>query len=131
MESFLISLGGALAPTIATIVAGLVSWMAVEATKYVRAKTRSGAANDAVSHICNTVETVVANLNQTMVPALQEATKDGKLTKANGEILKTIAVQAIQSQIPAAVERSAKLAVNSVNDLISAKIEQAVGKQKR
>ena len=130
MEAFFAVFVGSLAPVLGTIMTGLVSWGAIEATKYVRTKTKNEAANDAISHICHTVKTTVAGLNQTMVPALQAAAADGKLTKADGEMLKNAAVQQVKYQIPAEVEKSAKLAVNSVNDLIDAKIEQAVGEQK-
>ena len=131
MEAFLAIFASSFAPVLGTVMVGLASWAGVEATKYVRTKTKNEAANDAISHICHTVQTTVADLNQTMVPALQKAAADGKLTRADGKTLKTIAFGKVKDQIPTAVEQSARLAVTSVNDLISAKIEQAVGEGKK
>lgn len=130
MESMLAILAGAFAPILGAIATGLVSWGAIEVTKYVKAKTKNEAANDAISHICHTVETTVANLNQTLVPALQKASADGKLTANDADYLKAAAIQSVKNQLPTAIENSARLAVNSVNDLVEAKIEQAVGEHK-
>lgn len=130
MESMLAVLAGAFAPILGAIATGLVSWGAIEVTKYVKSKTKNEAANDAISHICHTVETTVASLNQTLVPALQQAASDGKLTAKDGSMLKKIAMNKVRSQLPTAIENSARLAVNSVNGLVEAKIEQAVGEHK-
>lgn len=130
MEAFLAIFISSFAPVLGTLMTGLISWAAVEITKYVRTKTKNDTANDAISHICHTVSTTVAELNQTMVPAMQKAAADGKLTSSDAAMLKRLAEQKINSQIPAAISTAAKLAISSISNLIDGKIEQAVADQK-
>ena len=130
MEAFLAIFISSFAPVLGTLIIGLISWAAVEITKYVRTKTKNDTANDAISHICHTVSTTVAELNQTMVPAMQKAAADGKLTSSDAAMLKRLAEQKINSQIPAAISTAAKLAISSISNLIDGKIEQAVADQK-
>lgn len=130
MENFIAIFVSSFAPVLGTIITGLVSWGVVEITKYVRQKTKSESANEAVSQICQIAQTTVAELNQTMVPAMQKAAADGKITKEDALHLKKLAVEKINKQIPGAIEQSAKLAVNSVSALIEMQIEKAVGESK-
>ena len=130
MDAFLAIFFSSFAPVLGTLMTGLISWAAVEITKYVRTKTKNDTANDAISHICHTVSTTVAELNQTMVPAMQKAAADGKLTSSDAAMLKRLAEQKINSQIPAAISTAAKLAISSISNLIDGKIEQAVADQK-
>ena len=130
MEAFFAIFVSSFAPVLGTVVTGLVSWGVVELTKYVRTKTKNEMANNAVSQICQTVQTTVADLNQTMVPAMQKAAVDGKITKEDAIVLKNLAVEKINKQIPGAIEQAALLSVNSISALIEAEIEQAVGEAK-
>lgn len=130
METFLAIFVNSFAPVLGTIAMGLVSWGAVEITKYIRTKTKNEMAHNAISQICQTVQTTVAELNQTMVPAMQKAAVDGKITKEEAGELKDLAMERINNQIPAAIKQAAKLAVNSVSVLIEAEIEKTVGEAK-
>jgi hypothetical protein len=131
MEAFFAVFVSSFAPVLGTIMTGLVSWGAIEITKYIRTKTKNEAAHNAISQICHTVETTVVELNQTMVPAMQKAATDGKITKEEAEELKDLAMERINNQIPIAMKQTANLAVNSVSALISGEIEKAVGEAKR
>jgi len=130
MEGFFALFVNSFAPVFGTLLTALVSWGAIEFTKYVRSKTKSEVANAAISQICHIAKTTVAELNQTMVSEMQKAAADGKITKDEARILKTMAVRKIKDQIPDAVERAAKLSVNSVSVLIDGEVEKAVGEAK-
>lgn len=119
-----------IAPVLGTILTGLVSWGVVELTKFVRTKTKNEAVNDAVTHICYTIETTVSALNQTMVQGLKKASVDGKLTQEETNKLKTLAMVKVQALIPEVMQKTAELAVTSFNDFVVSKIEQEVGFQK-
>ena len=130
MEAFFAIFVNSFAPVLGTVVTGLVSWGIIELTKYVKTKTKNEMANNAVSQICQTVKTTVAELNQTIVPEMQKAATDGKITKDEARNLKNTAIEKINKQIPGAIEQAALLSVNSVSALIEAEIEKAVGETK-
>lgn len=123
MEEIINSFMSTLMPTIITMMSGLVSWGLVEISKYIRSKTKSEAVNDAVSHICHTVDTTVKEMAQTTA---KEFMKSGKLTSEGKQALKALAINRIKDQIPNAFIKTAGKAVSSVNQLIEAKIEKAV-----
>jgi hypothetical protein len=129
--NFLSLFMNAILPVLGTILSGLVTWGAAAGTNYVRQKTKNEAAVNAMERISHTAQTVVDNLNQTLVPAMKEAAEDGRLSSDDIARLKNTALNNVKSQVPEAVQTAATLAVNSVRDLISAKIEQAVGKAKK
>jgi len=117
-----------LGPTILTLLSGLVSWGLIELTKYIRTKTKNEAVNDAVAHICHTVDTTVKELAQTT--AAEYKNSDGSLSKDAAIRLKFLAIKKVKNQVPDAIMMTAGIAVNSVNQLISAKIEKAVFEMK-
>ena len=131
MENFLAVFVSSFAPVLGTLMVALVSWGTVEATKYIRTKTKNEIAHNAISQICDTVKTIVSELNQTVVPAMQKAAADGKLTKEDAITLKNMAVMKINEQVPIAIEKAAALAVNSIPALINAEVEKAVGEAKK
>lgn len=131
MENFFALFVNSFAPVLGTIAMGLVSWGAVEATRYIKTKTKNEMAHNAVSQICQTVKTTVAELNQTIVPKMQAAAADGKITKDEAIILKTMALTKINKQIPGAIEQAALLSVNSVSALIDSQVEKTVGEAKK
>jgi len=130
METIIASLVSTLGPIALTLLSGLVSWGLLELTKYVRTKTKNEAVNNAVSHICHTVDTTVKELAQTTARDYKADNPAG-LTKEAKQILKTLAVAKVKDQIPAAITKTAGMAVNSVEQLISAKIEKAVFELKK
>ncbi|MFH2064970.1 MAG: hypothetical protein ABIK15_07225 [Pseudomonadota bacterium] len=123
----------ALLPVGGTIISSLVSWGLLEFKNYIKTRSmaiedenRREAANDAVSHICHTAETIVKDLEQTVAKAYKAMNADGKLTKDQQNALKNIAISRVKTQVPAALLETAQLVVNSVNELIASKIEKAV-----
>lgn len=118
------------APVAGTVLTGLVSWGVFEITKFFRTKTKNEAVNDAIDHVCNAVETTVADLNQTMVNGLKQASADGKLSQGEIFKLRELSLHKIQKQIPAAMQKTAEFAVTSFNDFVVSKIEHEVGFQK-
>ena len=116
----------ALIPVGGAIITTLVSWGLLEAKNYIKSKTQNETVNDAVGHVCHTVETVVADLEQTVAAGYKNMNTDGKLTKDQATALKNIAMDRVKNQIPQAIADTAALAVNSLEELISSKIEKAV-----
>ncbi len=109
-------------PTIITLMSGLFSWGLIELTKYIRTKTKNEAVNDAVSHICHTVDTTVKEIAQTTAKEFGS----GKLSKDAKLALKALAINKIREQTPDVIIKTAGMAVNSVSGFIEAKIEKAV-----
>ena len=115
-----------LAPVFATVISGLVSWGLLELSKYVRTKTKNEAINDAMSHICHTVDTTVKDLAQTTVKELKAASADGRLSKEDAMRIKTTAATRVRSQVNDKIQKTAAKGVTSLSDMIEAKIEKAV-----
>lgn len=126
MKEVLIQMTSDLVPVLATLLSALVSWILFEVTKFVRNKTKNEAANDAVTHITETVNTTVKELQQTLVPAFLEMAKDGKLSPEDKSKLKDLAIKKVNEQLPDKMTKSAQGVVNSIDQFIKAKIEQAV-----
>jgi len=116
----------AVLPAGGILVTGLVSWGLVRLNKYIKIKVGNEIVNDAMAHISHTVNTTVKDLEQTLVPELKAALKDGKLTSVEGRKLKDIAIAKVKAQLPKDIEKAAYGAVNSLTSIIGAKVEGAV-----
>lgn len=116
----------AVLPAGGALVMGLVSFGLVRLNKYIKTKTGNEIVNDAMSHISHTVNTTVRELEQTIVPEVKKALKDGKLTPVEAGKLKDIAIAKVKAQLPKNIEKAAYSAVNSLTSIIGAKIEGAV-----
>jgi len=126
MEALIPIVTNALIPGFGTILTALVFWGLFELTRYVKTKTKNEAVNDAVLHVCDTVETTVRELEQTLVPQIKKAAADGKISGEEARELKEVALRKVKDQIPEKIAKTAEMAVNSVDKLIRAKIENAV-----
>ena len=130
-EALMAQLVSELIPVLVPIISGLISWGLVEFSKYMRTKTKNESANDAITHVTETISTVVTELEQTMVPAMKERAKDGKLDEVDRQALKAIAIEKVSSQIPDKMQKLTGLFVNSFEKFISSKIEKAVSDLKK
>ena len=126
MEGFAAIFINTLAPVFGTVLSGLASWGLIELSKYVRTKTKNEAINEAISHVCHTVDTTVTDLAQTTVKELKAASAGGKLTLTDAQRVRATAIARIKSQVPAAIQKTAAKGVTSLSDMIEAKIEKAV-----
>ena len=113
-------------PLVASIIGMVVAWAGKKTTEYVSQKTKNEAVNNAIQHITHTASTIVADLEQTVVPYYVRESVDGKLTKDQRSAVKKIAMDRIKKQVPESVMALALIAVNSLDDLLSGKVEQAV-----
>lgn len=112
----------AVGPVILVIVPAMVTWGLAELSRWIRSKTKNENVNYAMDQVSSTITTIVAELQQTV----REAMADGKITKEEAEKIKAIAMQKVTAQVPLATQKLAKLAVNSLDDYISSRIEQEV-----
>ena len=117
-----------LLPGAGTLVSVLASLVLVWVKKYVKTKTDNILVENALTRISNTTETVVASLGQTVAQSLKEAAVDGKLTKDEAAELRDKAYASVMTLLPEVLKQQATLGVADLNQLIFAKIEQAVGK---
>jgi len=116
------------APIVGTLLSGLLGWGTVEAVKLVKTKTKNEAAAAAVGQVGELVQSVVDELNQTVVGDLKAS--GSKLDKSTALQIKVNAVKRIKNQLPGAVARAAEAAVGPIDSYIKSKIEQAVGQSK-
>jgi 23S rRNA maturation-related 3'-5' exoribonuclease YhaM len=113
------------APVVVSILTGLVGWGFVLLRTYIKTKTDSVIINDALERVTNTAETVVRDLEQTVVPYYVRENKGGKLTHEQQDALKKMAIRKVTDQIPEALDIAGSV-MASVKDLIDSKIESAV-----
>lgn len=116
----------AVLPVAGTIITGLISWGLIELSKYLKTKTKNEVVNNAMAHISHTVNTTVKEIEQTIVPEIKAALRDGKLTSAEARKLKDIAIAKVKAQLPKDIKKAAYGAVNSLTSIIGAKVEGAV-----
>lgn len=119
-----------LAPVAATLISTLATLALFEIKKFIATRTKNENVNAAMTRITETVQTTVDNLTQTVALSLKEKSETGKLTRAQGNVLKQDAVKAVLKQLPEDTVKAAGQAVNSIQGLIGAKVEQAILKQK-
>lgn len=115
-----------LAPIIVSVVGILVSWGLAELSMFIKSQTKNENALKAMEDINSLVKATVSEVGQTF----EKAAEDGKITKEEGIEMKRIAIQKVKNQIPPLVEKHALLAVNSLEDFISTRIEREIVKSK-
>ena len=130
MDELLTVCAQAMIPVIGSLVTGLVTWIGVEARKYIKAKAENALVENALTRISHTVETVVSDLSMTLAAEMKAQADDGRLTMDNAKFLKCTAVERIRNQLPATVMKDASLGVNSIESFMSSKIEQSLAKAK-
>ena len=128
-ETLLATVVPVLLPGAGALVSILTSLVLVWVKKYVKAKTDNILVENALTRISNTTETVVDYLGQTVAQGLKEAAADGKLTKEDAALLRDKAYASVMTLLPDMIKQQAALGVADLNQLIFAKIEQAVGKR--
>jgi ElaB/YqjD/DUF883 family membrane-anchored ribosome-binding protein len=116
------------APILGTLLTGLFSWGTVESVKFVKTKTKNEQAAAAVQQVGDIIQTVVDELNQTVVSTLKAPGE--KLNSGAAAEVKRRAMEKIKQQLPEVVAKTAEAAVGPINAYISSKIEQAVGVSK-
>ena len=127
-ETLLATVVPVLLPGAGTLVSIFVSLALVWVKNYVKTKTDSILVENALTRISNTTKTVVDSLSQTVAQSLKEAAADGKLTKEDAALLRDKAYTSVMTLLPDMIKQQAALGVADLNQLIFAKIEQAVGK---
>ena len=128
-ETLLATVVPVLLPGAGALVSVLTSLVLVWVKKYVKAKTDNILVENALTRISNTTKTVVDSLSQTVAQSLKEAAADGKLTKDEAAELRDKAYASVMTLLPDMIKQQAALGVADLNQLIFAKIEQAVGKR--
>lgn len=136
------------APIVITAVSGvftsLTSLLIMKTKKWVESKTKielieSKRAEDklkneliasAIERVTRTAETVVDQLNQTVVAKLKAAASDGKLTSDDALSIKKTAIDTVKMQLTEGIKENAALGINDLTSFIESKVEQAVGKLK-
>jgi hypothetical protein len=119
-----------LAPAVGGLLLALVSWALAEAARYVRAKTENEAVNDAIARICHMTETVVAEVNQTVVDDLKLAAADGRLNLDQARLIASQALAMVLDRMAPGVLEIAARGVVDLKEFISSRIERAVREQK-
>ena len=127
-ETLLATVVPVLLPGAGALTSIFVSLALVWVKKYVKTKTDSILVENALTRISNTTKTVVDSLGQTVAQSLKEAAADGKLTKEDAALLRDKAYASVMTLLPDMIKQQAALGVADLNQLVFAKIEQAVGK---
>jgi hypothetical protein len=113
-----------------TFLTTLGGWVLAEAGRWLRRRTRSDAAVWALERITQTAATVVADIEQRVVPLYREAAADGRLDKSDQAELRRHAIARIKTILGPEVQKQARVAVADLDALILSKIEAAVRARK-
>lgn len=128
MEAIIALLIQSAVPIAASAITMLVAYLGKKAAEYTAQKTKNEAVNNALAHITNTAETIVRDIEQTVVPYYIRNAEGGKLDKAERDAVKKMALDRLRKQVPDSIKALAGIAINSIEDLMSAKVEVAVQK---
>jgi hypothetical protein len=119
-----------LAPAAGTLLLALVSWALAEAARYVRSRTENEAVNNAIARICHMTETVVAEVNQTVVDDIKLAAADGRLDKDQARLIASQALAMVYDRMAPGVLEIAARGVADLQEFVASRIERSVAEQK-
>lgn len=112
------------------VVPAMLTWLGVEGAKWLKARTGNENLAAALTRLTDTVNTVVAEVQQTIVTELRKKTADGHLSAQEIAEIKAAALERIRKYLgPDGVQilgQYLKLDQNGVISFIGAKIEAAV-----
>lgn len=114
-------------PFAVTALSVLTTWALYELKKYIKGRTDSQALDDAMLVLESVVQSTVAKINET----IKEVGADGVITKAEAQMLKEAAMNAVNEQLPPATKKILEIGNKKLQDFISGKIEIAVLTTKR
>ena len=117
-----INLMAALIPPLAAVIIGLASW----GLAIVRSKIKLEAGKTALDQIDRIIGTVVGDISQTAAEEMKRAAADGKLSTAEKQRLKDIAVNRTYDMISSEVLNAASKTVDDVGDYVNRRIEERV-----
>jgi hypothetical protein len=120
-----------LAPLVVTLLGALGSWVLLELKK----RITNARALDVINKVSSLAETVVLDLEQTVIGALREAAADGVISAADAENAKMIALAKVKAYLGPKGKREALAAFGFADDadldaFINSHIEAAVAKAK-
>lgn len=120
-----------LVPAALSVVSSVVSWVGFEIAKYVRTKTKNEKINNALAAVTDTVESVVAELDETVVRELKKASSDGRISSGDALKIKTEAVESVKKQLPGVVKSAVSMSAETLDLFIKTRIERAVSEKKK
>lgn len=115
-----------IAPMIVTLVGLLLTWALTEAIRWLRERTKDTLLGRAVDAVETLVDTVVKELQQTVVEDLKAAAADGKLTPDEIRMVKDKAVGYVMSKIPQALRTILEAYLGPLEEYVSARIEARI-----
>ena len=120
-----------LAPIAASLLSIIIIWILKQVSQLIGGKVKDQRIASALERICYTTATTVMEIEQKVVPALKEATSDGKLDRYDQARIKALAIKKVKERLQPEVMKQAGGAIRDIDSWISGKIEQMVltGKQ--
>jgi len=116
-----------LIPALTTIIGALVAAGIAYFNSWIASKTKNEKIREAMYFLSGLVSDTVAEINQ----SVELAYKDGKLTQDEKYKLRALAMDKIDTQIPAATRKILTTAVDTLDDYIGTLVEASVAAQKR
>lgn len=108
-------------PFIAPVISALASWVMAELVRFLRSKTKNETLGAALDQISETATAAVQSLEVEFTRAMA----DGKLTKEEALQIKEMALDRVKENLPAWVQKAARMSEGALYDYISGKIEEA------
>jgi len=122
MDGITEQLMAVIVPALVSVIGLLMSWGLAELTRFIRTKTKSQAVSSAMEQVGEITWNTVNEIEK----SVRKSTEDGALTPAEARELKAIALARIKGQLPKTVQAAVKAGVNSLDDFLAGKVEEAV-----
>lgn len=116
---------------LAPVVLALAGTLITMAINWVRVRTNNDQAAAALERLSHTTATVVAELQQTVVPKLRAASIDGKLSPEDQRELRHMVLARVKDTVSPEVLRLARRALADTDRWLLRKAEQSVLRLKR
>lgn len=137
MSDFLSSLAAQVVPALANLLLALLSALVVAGISYVIRSLQAQKENRGLALLVTAldtgrqqVETIVAQLQQTVVDQLKAKSQDGKLTPDEIQEIRKLAWEEFQKTMPKALAEVLRAAVGDLEAWVAAEVERAVTQQK-
>ena len=122
MDTLLTALAPQLATVAGVILLGLASW----GIAILKSKIKFEAGSLALDEVDRVVQTVVGNINQTVVGELKAMSADGLWTDEEKAKAKRVALNEVHTLLSTEVTASANKIVTDLGDYVAKKIEEQV-----
>ena len=114
-------------PAAVSVVAAACTWLCVAIKQHIERSIKTKNIRNALFHLDATIQTVIAEMEQTVRPMLS----DGKLSKEEAQKIKEMAIERVKAILDKNAKEILMAMVDDFSGLIGSKIEKEIHEEKK